>query len=178
MRLDLLEAWVTRGARVIALIGLAGLLALIFATVLDVFMRWLFNSPITGVRDTYSLFLGIIIASCYPICVAERRNITIRFAGNMLGPRISRAFELFGGLVTLAIFIIMIWKTWAYANELKMTNDTTWILGWPSSPWWRGVTILIALSIPILIVILLQDAKSIFSRKDTPEEEHHQEKDA
>ena len=56
-----LDRAVTRIARVIALIGLAGLLLLASATVLDVLLRWIFNSPIVGLNDTHSLLTAIII---------------------------------------------------------------------------------------------------------------------
>ncbi len=166
MTLTRLEVLMTRVSRVIALIGLAGLIVLCFATIADVLMRWLFDAPITGVRDTYALFLGVIIASCFPLCKAERSNITIRFLGNALGNPWRKAFELFGGLFTILIFSVIAWKTWDYANNLKLNNETTWMLGWPVAPWWRIIVGLIAFSVLVLIVVFLRDLKAFQSNED------------
>jgi TRAP-type C4-dicarboxylate transport system permease small subunit len=102
-----LERTVTRTTRVIALIGLAGLLALASATVLDVLLRWIFNSPIVGLNDTHSLFTALIIASCFPLCIYRRGNITIRFIGDLFGPRVRNLLDAFGNLVTLILFLLM-----------------------------------------------------------------------
>ena len=80
------ESLVGKISRAVSLIGLAGLLALAFATVLDVLLRWLMSKPITGVRDLSSLFVAVVIAASFPICIAEQKNITIRFLGTALGP--------------------------------------------------------------------------------------------
>lgn len=154
-----IERAIIRLSGMIALIGLAGLLALAFATILDISMRWLFNSPITGVRDASSLFLAVIIVSCLPACIAERGNITIRFLGNTLGPRWRYSFEVFGHLVMLMVFIMMAWQLWRYAKDLALNRETTWVLGWSVAPWWRGVSILVALCVPIIVFIIIKMLK-------------------
>ena len=161
-----LEKTVTRVTRFLALIGLAALLALALATVLDVMLRWLFNSPIVGLNDTYSLFMALIIASSFPLCFARRGNITIRFIGNALGPRARDVLDAFGNLVTFVIFSLMAWQLWLYTNTVARDGETTWILGWPVSPWWRTVTILIIICVPVTLVTVIQLAKSARKSKD------------
>jgi TRAP-type C4-dicarboxylate transport system permease small subunit len=138
---------------------LAALLALAFAIVLDVLLRWLFNSPITGVRDAASLFVAVVIASSLPICIAERRHITIRFLGKLLKSRWDAAFETFGNLATLVIFALMAWQLWLYADYLAAEKETTMVLGWPVSPWWRGVSIIVAFCVPVQVIVFLQSIK-------------------
>ena len=160
---DRLETLTHRGARWVALLGLAGLLTLAFATVLDVFLRWIFNSPITGVRDAASLFVAIVISCALPICMAERRNITIRFLGKILSPRWKDILEVFGNLFTLIIFALIAWQVWRYADGLGAQKEVTMVLGWPLSPWWRGVSIILALCIPVQVTIILGLIKSLSS---------------
>jgi len=161
MTIGKLEALAAKISRMLALIGLTGLIGLCLATIADVLMRWIFNDPIVGVRDTYSLFLGIILASCFPLLMAERSNITIRFLGNMLGRRTGKVFDLFGGLMTMVFIFLASYKTWTYAVELAESNDVTWLLHWPIAPWWKATAILLFLSILVLIIVFIQDAKSI-----------------
>ena len=132
-----IEAITGRISRFIALIGLAGLLLLASATVLDVFMRWLFNRPIVGLNDTHSLFTALVIASCFPLCIFSNGNITIRFIGNIIGPKTKAVLDAAGNLVTLVIFALMAWQLWLYTDQLARDGENTWVLNWPVSPWWH-----------------------------------------
>jgi TRAP-type C4-dicarboxylate transport system permease small subunit len=161
---DRITSLTTRVSRAIALIGLAGLLVLALATVLDVLLRWIFNSPIVGLNDTYSLFAAVIIASSFPLCIAQRGNITIRFLGKFLGSRVSNLFETFGNFVTCGIFVLMAWQIWLYANQLLEDGETTWILNWPVSPWWRVITILILVNVPVTLVMGIASFREVIKR--------------
>jgi TRAP-type C4-dicarboxylate transport system permease small subunit len=151
-----LERAITRLSRVIALFGLAGMLIMAGATVCDVLARWLFSAPIAGVRDLSQLFTAVIIASCFALCIAERNNITIRFVGGVLNPHGRYALEAFGNLITLLVFAAMAWRMWAYANELAIDSETTMVLGWYYSPWWRIVSVLFGICVPVQFVIFLR----------------------
>jgi len=164
-----LEKAVTRITRMIALIGLVGLLTLALGTVLDVMLRWIFNSPIVGLNDTYSLFTALIIASCFPLCIYRRGNITIRFLGNILGSRARHLLDVFGGLVTLIIFSMMAWQLWRYTDQLASDGETTWVLNWPVSPWWRVVSILILICAPVTLLTVIQFSKSAIRKSDASE---------
>lgn len=161
-----IERLTTRITRAIALIGLVGLLALASATVLDVLMRWIFNSPIVGLNDTHSLFTALIIASCFPLCIYRRGNITIRFVGNFFGARVRNILDAFGNLVTFIIFLLMAWQFWLYTDQLIEDGETTWVLNWPVSPWWRAVTILIIICVPITLITVIQYVKSALRNPD------------
>lgn len=161
-----LEILTFRGARFLALVGLVGLLILAFATVTDALLRWLFNAPITGVRDAAALFVAAAISCSMPICIAERQHITIRFFGMQLGRRGEAALEAFGNLVTLVVFAIMAWQLWLYANHLSAENETTMVLGWPLAPWWRGVSIVAAFCVPVQVFVFLQSLRwALFGRR-------------
>jgi TRAP-type C4-dicarboxylate transport system permease small subunit len=155
-----ISSMITRG---IALIGLALLLLIALATVLDVLMRWLFNSPIVQLSDTYSLFMALILASCFPLCIYNRGNVTIRFIGNALGPRVRNIFDAFGNLVTMIVFALMAWQFWLYTDQMALDGETTWVLSWPASPWWRAVTILIIICVPVTMVTFIQYVKVMSS---------------
>ena len=58
------------------------------------------------------------------------------------------------------------WKTWGYANNLEVNNETTWMLGWPVAPWWRIIVGLVAFSVLVLIVVFLRDLKAFQSNED------------
>jgi TRAP-type C4-dicarboxylate transport system permease small subunit len=159
------ERATTRVTRAIALIGLTGLLLLASATVLDVLLRWIFNRPIVGLNDTHSLFTALVISSCFPLCIYKGGNITIRFMGSILGKRAKNILDVFGSLLTLIIFALMGWQLWRYADQLAQDGATTWILDWPISPWWRIVTVIIMVCVPVTIMTTIQFTKSALEKE-------------
>ena len=161
------ERSIIRGARVVGLVGLAGFQALAFLIVLDVLMRWFFNAPITGVNDAGSLLIAIIMAASFPACCAARGNVSIRFLGKILGQRAQDALDIIGHILVLVFFSLAVWQIWLYAGDLSANNETTMVLGWPMSPWWRAVSVLMAFCIPVQIVVICQLVKSVLSGKKT-----------
>jgi TRAP-type transport system small permease protein len=160
------EIFVVRFSRLISLIGFAGLLVFAVATVIDVLMRWIFNSPITGVRDASSAFTSVIIASCFALCIVDRSNITIRFLGNALGRTWREVFESFGNLLTLLVFGFTSWQLWLYAGQMALDGETTWVLGWPLAPWWYVASVLIGICVPVQGFVFWQTITSAFKGKE------------
>ena len=151
---DSLERATIRATRVIALIGLAALLILAIITMADVGMRWLFNQPITGVEDLSKLVVAIAIAASIPAVLAGRQNITIRFVGRWLGRRAELIFEIFGALVVFVVMAGMAWQIQVYTDELRVSGETTWLLGIKVAPFWQVVSVLLFLCIPIQLVVI------------------------
>ena len=156
MRIEILAKQTERISRLFCLVGLAGLIGLAFATVADVLMRWLFNAPITGVRDTASLFVAVVIACAFPISLIKRAHIVIGFIRNLLGPGAKIAVTVFGHLVSLLIFALIAWQLWIYTDQLAVEKETTFVLGWPVAPWWRGLSIIMAFCVPVQLLVLFQ----------------------
>ena len=122
---DSLERATIRATRVIALIGLAALLILAIITMADVGMRWLFNSPLEVVADTNRLMVAIVIATFFPMAIAERHHVTIRFLGTALGPRASAWLDLFGSVFTTAFFAVLAWQLILYTRDLFANGEAT-----------------------------------------------------
>jgi TRAP-type C4-dicarboxylate transport system permease small subunit len=154
--LELLESWSYQCSRWIAFFGLASLLILAFAIVSDVVCRWFFNAPITGVRDAASLFVAMVIASSMPACIMEERHIAARFLGKIIGAYGNKTLEILGNLLTLCIFILMTWQLWLYANQAAIDKESTAVLGWPVSPWWRCISVIMAVCVAVQIVVLFK----------------------
>ncbi len=159
MVIERLAKQTERISRLFCLVGLAALIGLAFATVADVLMRWLFNAPITGVRDTASLFVAVVIACAFPISLIKKAHIVIGFIRNLLGHRGKIAVTVFGHLITLLIFSLIAWQLWLYTDQLAVEKETTLVLGWPIAPWWRGLSIIMVFCVPVQLVVLFQSLR-------------------
>jgi TRAP-type C4-dicarboxylate transport system permease small subunit len=157
-----IESKIINWTRVVSLIGLVGLLLLAAMTVAEALLRWLLNFPMLSIPDVSPLVITVAVASCFPLVFAERRNITVRLAGNLLGRRISMVLEAFGYLVCMVIFCLMVWQLWIFTSEVAVSNETTVAIRMPVAPWYRAATLLIALCIPVQVVVVCNLLRSAF----------------
>jgi TRAP-type C4-dicarboxylate transport system permease small subunit len=160
--LDRLDSRSTTAAQWAACLGLIGLVGYALMTIGDVLLRWLFNSPLDGVADVSRLMVAVIIASFFPIALAERQHITIGFLGSFLGARGDAWLQAVAALVTSVFFVFLGWQFIVYTDELNASGETTWLLGLPVAPWWAGATFFMLCCIPIQVVVVLSQFKKAF----------------
>jgi TRAP-type C4-dicarboxylate transport system permease small subunit len=168
--LSRLESHGGRVAAVCALCGMLGLVALTLMTNVDVFMRWLFNSPIDGVADVAPLVVAIVVASFFPFALAGRHHISIRFLGALLTPWARAWLETLVALVTLVFFILLAWQFILYTVELHEIGQTTWVIRMPVAPWWAVVCLFMALCIVVQLVVVMTALGRALGRGVTSED--------
>ncbi len=155
IRLEEVTHTVTRW---IAFVGLLCLVALALATIADVMMRWLFNSPIHGVNDLYNLVIAVVVGAFFPITLMQRHHISIRFLGTALRGRANDWLNNFSNVALLVFLALMSWQLIKYVGEVWETGETTWILQWSVAPWWAVATAFVTLCVPIQLIVTLRDA--------------------
>jgi len=153
-----IEEQISLMTRWIAMIGLACLVILTVATIADVLMRWLFNSPIDGVYDLYKLVIALVIGAFFPITLIERHHIAISFLGGASKPWVNAWLNNFANMSLLLFLLAMSWQLVRYVIEVGDAGETTWILQWPIAPWWGVATICIILCIPVQLFVTIKDA--------------------
>lgn len=165
-RLDALaEAWSHR----VAVIGIVGFVAVATVTIVDVLMRWLFNSPIDGVEEVSRLMVAVAIAAFFPLAIAERHHIAITFLGSALGRRGTDWLRALASAVTTFFFVLVGWQFVLYVLEVRDAGETTWILAWPVTPWWAVVTVIMLACIPAQLIVLVVDLGRALGGEPMPE---------
>ena len=53
-----------------------------------------------------------------------------------------------------------------HEDQITLDGETTWVLSWPASPWWRAVTILIVICVPVAFVTFIQYVKVALRKKN------------
>jgi TRAP-type C4-dicarboxylate transport system permease small subunit len=156
-----------------AFIGLACLLVLSFAILGDAISRSIASAPIFGLSDLVELTAPIIVASCFPIALMNRQNITIRFLGRALPARVGQGVEFFGQLVVMIVLIGIVYELGRYTGGLMKYSQHTWLLRIPIWPSWILATGLMAVCVPIQVVVLRETVCAIRDRVGfkAPEEE-------
>lgn len=145
---------VTAWSKYVAYASLIGLIIITGATLLDVSLRFLLNSPLYGLNDVISLAMPVVISGCFPAGLALRSNIAIRFLGDALGRRTGLWFEVFGDLMLTGFVAVIAWQVTIYAGELG--SRETPLLGWPVQPTWYVVSVMVGLAIAVGIAHLVE----------------------
>ena len=148
-----LRDWNVRAMRGIALLGLAALVIIAFATIADVLARWLLAMPFAGVYDLSTLFIAVAMAACFPAALAQRRSITVTFLADLLPARGQAALVLIADMVTLTFFTLLAWQMVVYTGELAESGETTFILQLPVAPWWMVTSALFVLCVPVQALV-------------------------
>ena len=133
-------------ARACAVLGLGALLVFAATTILDAVLRFFFARPIDAVRDVGGLVAAFAVAACMPAVVWERGNIAIRFIEGLIGPRASRAADLFADALTLLVLGLMAWRFAVFAGQAARDSAATWMLRVPTAPAWWAVAGFLALA--------------------------------
>ncbi len=159
-----MKAWLDRPesrsdlvARLCALFGMLALVAFVLMTMIDVLMRWLFNSPINGVADTGPLIVAIVAVAFFPLSLAGRHHVSIGFLGGLLGPRAKAWLEAFASLVTGVFFVLLAWQIVRYTIELRQLGQTTWVVQIPIAPWWVLVSFFMVVCVAVQVSVVIAE---------------------
>lgn len=147
-------------------IGLICLLTLSLAILADAFLRSAFNKPIFGLSDLSEIVTPVIVASCFPLALYNRQNITIRFLGRALPARPGQMVELFGRVMALLVLIGIAWELGRYTAGIIRYSQYTWLLQLPVWPSWALATAIIAACIPIQAQVVWESLRHL--RDGTP----------
>jgi len=123
-------------ARILAATGLLLLLGFAAARLVDGLTRWLAGAPIVAVGDLGGLVSAIAVASCFPIALLERSNISIRFVESLFGKKSSQVFDALAAVLATTAMTLIAWQLFLYAGKAAKAGDMTWMLSIPVAPFW------------------------------------------
>jgi tripartite ATP-independent transporter DctM subunit len=160
--LETLEKAAIALARRIAVVAVVGMLALSLLTMVDIGLRYFFNSPITGLDEATQLIMAVIVSASLPIGIATRNHVTIDFFRRPIGPRWEARLEALGGALVLGMMSVLALRFGAYADRMMVRHETSAIVQLPLAPFWWAVTALIGVCALLQAVVLLnQIAKAM-----------------
>jgi TRAP-type C4-dicarboxylate transport system permease small subunit len=144
MSLARAETLCLQAASILAAAGLTVLIGFAATTLLDGSLRSLANHPIEVVGDVGSYLVAAAISACFPLAQLQRANITIEFAGLVLGDRIARALRAFAAVVVAVVMTAMARQMFIYAANEAAGGDATMMLGIKLAPFWYVVAVMFA----------------------------------
>lgn len=145
---------VTRSA---AVIGVLMLLLVAGLSVLDIVTREATGQPIRGAGDIAAMLTIVIIASCFPAGLLERRQIKVTFLGTILPAWANRTLEVFGALLTGLMFLAIAWFLTKHAGRVTARGEYTMVLNMPIAPWWWAATACFWVCVPAQLFVTVAE---------------------
>lgn len=130
-------------ARVLAFVGMAGLVVIALIMCADVLARWWFRTPIRVLDNLIDVGAPIVIACSLPSGLLHGQDVAIQFLGKWLGRAAEDVLEIMAMLVTLIFYCLLTWQVFVYANELHAGGRVTEIVKMPMAPWWWATATLL-----------------------------------
>jgi TRAP-type C4-dicarboxylate transport system permease small subunit len=132
------------------------LLAVALMTTWSAFSGWVFGKPLPGDFELTEILVAIAVFAFLPYCQQTDANVTADLFTARAGPRALAAFRLFGGLLALAVAVLLAWRTWAGLLDYHKYVETTAILRIPI--WWAYIPAFASLVLLVLAcLIVLKD---------------------
>ncbi len=160
MALDGLARRFTTVAQNVAFIGVIAMLALVFATIADVILRWLISKPIVGLNEIVGMGMGVAVAASFPAGAMQRVNLTIELLQNMLPARAIGWLKVVAHTLLLLFYGLMAWQVWVYADKLAARAAETVYLKLPTAPFIYAIATFFAVTTIAQILVVFLSVRS------------------
>jgi len=147
------EKWCARWTQPLAFLGVIGMLIAAGATVLDVLLRWLFNSPLPALNEVIAMTFCVAVSATIPSGIATNVNLKVDILAKWMTGRLAAWLDAFGGIMLLIFFSLLAWQIAVYAGQLAEQGRGTVMLGLPQAPFVFGASILIGIGCLVQVVM-------------------------
>lgn len=132
-------------------VGVAGLLAMMFATLIDVVGSKLFNTPLLGATDWVSVFQSVAIAFACAMVLIIGRHVQVEFLTTKLPQRAQAITNIIVLLLGLGLFVLIVWRVTDLGYYFQAGGETTCTAPVPRCLPAYGIALA---SIPVCLVFL------------------------
>ena len=142
------------------------LLAMMFVTAIDVFGRYLFDSPLPGAFEITGIMLAMVIFIALPLVGLHEEHITVTLITERLTPRVRELHAVVISLVCAAILVLIAWRITAHSLQLASYGDVTIFLRFPKGPLGYTMAGFTVLAVLAQIVVALDHLRRFAGRPE------------
>ena len=145
-------------------IGVAGLLAMMLVTIIDVIGAKVFNSPLLGAMDWVRVFQSVAIAFACAVALIVGRHVQVEFFVARLPKRAQAVTESIVCLLGLGLFVLIVWRLSVLGYFFQAGGEVSATAHIPRSIFAYGISLA---SIPVCLVFLqrfLSSLTEVFKR--------------
>ena len=112
-------------------VGVAGLLAMMVVTFIDVVGNKFFNSPLLGALDLVTTFQAVAIAFACAMVLIVGRHVKVEFLVTRLPNRAQAVIESIALLLGLGLFVLIVWQVSLLGYYFQAGGETTYTIHIP-----------------------------------------------
>lgn len=147
-------------SRILIAIGATILALMMFLTALDVGLRYIFNSPLSGAFELVEYMMAIVIPFSIVYCAEERGHVSVELILARFPKKIQVVVDILTTLAALLFTIVVAWQNFLYIGEVYDSHLTSSVLLIPTYPF----VIPVALGIGAFALMLLVHLVEIISK--------------
>ena len=146
-------------SRVLGYVASGFLIFLMMITVVDVFLRFFFNAPLTGTTEISQLMMIIIVFPALGWAAIDRAHIRVDLLIGELPKRPQALLNSITLLISLVIFVVITWRSFM---ESAVVNRQTSLINLPFAPfYWLMSVGLTVFCLAILVLIIEEIGKAV-----------------
>ena len=140
--------------RVLGYVASGFLILLMMITVIDVFLRYFFNSPLTGTTEISQLMMIIIVFPALGWAAIDRAHIRVDLLINQVPNRPRAIVNSITFLIALGIYFIITWRSFL---ESAVVNRQTSLIHLPFAPFYWIMSVSLAIFCLAILALIIEE---------------------
>lgn len=131
----------------------AVLFAMMVLTCVDVVGRYFFNAPLHGGLEVTELLLAATIFLALPLVTLRDEHVAVDVLDALTPPWLLRTQHIASCLIGAGALAVLAWQLWVRGERLLRVGQTTSVLEIKLAPIAYGMSVLVALTAAVLLLI-------------------------
>lgn len=130
-------------------------------TVADVFMRFFFNSPITGTTEITQLMMVIVVFLSLAWGGVTGSHVKVDLIVGRFGRKTRAIYDVVTLLLSLFIFAIITWRSLLESMQIETTTS---LIGVPHAPFYYILTLGFALLTLVIVTLIVEACRKVYGK--------------
>jgi len=148
-------------SRVLGYVATGFMVVLMLLTVVDVFLRYFFNAPITGATEIARLMMIIIVFPALGWAAIDRAHIRVDLVVSRLPQKLQALFGSITFFIALVTYVIITWKSFL---EATVVNRQTSLLHISFTPFYWVMSVGFAIFCLAIAALVVEDIAKVVKR--------------
>jgi TRAP-type C4-dicarboxylate transport system permease small subunit len=107
------------------MVASAALVLMMVLSCADIFMRYLFNRPITGTYDVVGLSGAVLVSFALPYTMLKKGHVAVEILVQSLSRGKRLVIETFSHLLGISLFLVLVWQAILLSRDMKAAGEVT-----------------------------------------------------
>jgi TRAP-type C4-dicarboxylate transport system permease small subunit len=148
-------------SRVLGYVATGFMVVLMLLTVVDVFLRYFFNAPITGATEVSRLLMIIIVFPALGWAAIDRAHIRVDLVVSRIPARVQALFGSITFFFALVTYVIITWQSFL---EAAVVNRQTSLLHLSFTPFYWIMSVGFAIFCLAIAALVVEDIAKVVKK--------------